>query len=84
MFLMDLFKRDNVKCPKWLSKTNIEDDWINSDYSFDGNTHKWHLKTPSKDVHIHFDYNEYHLIAFNKNNEMMFDNIITEEYSIFC
>ena len=83
MLLIELFDRDNILCPEWLSNEFLEDDWQDSVYSYEEGKHTWSLKTPVKDVKITFDGQEYHFIAF-KDGEIMLDNVITEEYEIQC
>ena len=83
MLLKDLFEKDGVNCPEWLSYEFIEDNWKDSDYSVDGNTHKWSLKNPLQDLLITFDGVEYHFIAF-KDGEVMLDNVITEDVCTVC
>ena len=41
--IKDLFARDNVECPKWLD-AYLDDDWMDSIYSFEDNVHKWQLQ----------------------------------------
>ena len=82
ILLKELFERDNVSFPEWLSHERLEEDWKDSIYSFERNKHVWSLKTPFKDVCITFDGNEYHFIAFDEDGSVMFDNVTTEEYVI--
>ena len=82
ILLKELFERDNVPFPEWLSYEHLEEDWKDSKYSFERNKHIWSLKTPLKDVRITFDGNEYHFIAFDEDGNVMFDNVTTDEYVI--
>ena len=52
ILLKELFERDNVPFPEWLSYENLEEDWKDSKYSFERNKHIWSLKTPLKDVRM--------------------------------
>ncbi len=51
MFIKDLFERDNVPCPEWLDDY-LEDEWMDSVYSFEDNVHYWKLHNPLKNVVI--------------------------------
>lgn len=75
----DLFARDNVECPEWLDDY-LEDDWMNSIYSFKDNVHKWHLQDPFKNVLISFDGNEYMFQGFDDEGNVIMEHIITPEY----
>ena len=81
MLLQDLFKKDDVNCPEWLSHEFIDDGWKDSTYSFEDNTHKWTLKNPLQDLLITFDGNEYHFIAFH-DGQVLLDNVITDDFCI--
>ena len=82
MLLIELFDRDNILCPDWLSNQYLEDDWKDSTYSYEEGKHIWSLETPFKNVRITFDGTEYHFIAYDEEGEELFDNISTEEYEI--
>ena len=82
MLLIELFDRDNILCPEWLSNEYIDDDWEESQYSFEDGKHIWRLKTPFKDVAITFDGNEYHFLAYDEEGELIFDNVSTAEEEI--
>lgn len=79
---MDLFDRDNILCPEWLSNEYLEDDWMDSVYSYEEDKHTWSLKTPMKDVKITYDGSECHLLAYFENGELMADDVITNDYEI--
>ncbi len=74
MFVKDLFERDNVDCPEWLD-SYLEDDWMNSIYSFEDNVHKWHLQDPFKNVVISFDGKEYRFQAFDDEGNVIVERI---------
>lgn len=82
MLLEELFEQYDVECPEWLKDIFLDDDWEESQYSKEDNTHKWTLKNPFKDVAITFDGTEYHLLAYDEEGELLFDNVTTEEYGI--
>lgn len=78
MFTKDLFERDNVECPGWLNDY-LDDDWMDSVYSFEDNVHYWKLHTPLKNVVISFDGEEYCFRGFDDNGEVMImEQVITE------
>lgn len=81
--LKELFERDNVPLPEWLSYEQLEDDWKESIYSFENNKHIWSLKTPFKNVFITYDGEEYKFYAII-DEEAVCIEIITEEYVIQC
>ena len=79
MFIKDLFERDNVPCPEWLDDY-LEDEWMDSVYSFEDNVHYWKLHNPLKNVVISFDGEEYRFRGFDDSGEVMFmEQVITEE-----
>ena len=84
MFVEELFARENIDCPQWLTKTFLEDVWRNSTHSIEDDIHTWRLQNPLQNLLITWDGKEYHFIAFYKNGEQMLDNIITEEWKLFC
>ncbi len=84
MFLNELFARDGVTCPNWLSNVVLENEWINSHYVFEDNVHKWSFKNQFKNVLITFDNTEYHFIAYSSNGEILCNNIITESETVTC
>lgn len=73
MFIKDLFERDNVPCPEWLDDY-LEDEWMDSIYSFEDNVHKWQLQDSLKNLLISFDENEYRFQGFDDEG-----NVIMEE-----
>ena len=82
--IIDLFDRDNILCPEWLSTEYLEDDWKDSTYSFENGFHTWSLKTSFKNVRICFNGEEYHFRAYDENGELMMDNVITSEFESVC
>lgn len=82
LMLKELFERDNVPFPEWLAYEYLDEDWKESIYSFEKNKHVWSLKTLFKNVRITFDGKEYHFIAFDEEDNIMFDNVTTEKYVI--
>jgi len=73
MLLEDLFKRDNVNCPDWLLQVPIDDDWADSVYSMEDNTHKWTLKDIMKHLELCFDGSNYTLTAFHDGLEYLLE-----------
>lgn len=82
MLVMDLFDRDNILCPEWLSDEFLEDDWQDSVYSYEEGKHTWSLENSFKNVKINYDGKEYHFLAYSEDGELMFDEIITKDYLI--
>ena len=80
--IIDLFDKDNILCPEWLSNEYLEDDWKDSTYSFEDGKHTWNLETPFKKVRITFDGEEYQFLYFNEIGELTPIEIITETESI--
>ena len=78
MLLEDLFLKYDVECPDWLRGKFLEDEWEDSQYSLDGNTHKWTLITPMKHLELCFNGAEYILTAFNEGMEFLVE-WITED-----
>jgi hypothetical protein len=76
---MDLFDKDNILFPEWLSNTEISDDWNNSTYSFENGYHSWVLKDMWGTARICFNGKEYHFQALNEDNEWVLVETITKE-----
>lgn len=55
IFVKDLFATQNILCPEWLSSIPLDDEWIDSSYSFEEGVHKWRYKDALKDVEISYD-----------------------------
>jgi len=79
-----LFKKSGISCPVWLSLELLEDEWLNSTYSFENGIHKWVLDEGLiRYLVLSFNGEEYKLEAFNKTREyVIFREIITEEYHL--
>ena len=84
MFVEQLFKKHEVTCPEWLSMELLDDEWNQSEYSIEGDTHKWTLVNPLQNLMITFDGNEYHFKAFTEDGKLLFDNVITKYVGIAC
>ena len=66
MLLKELFEKDNVECPLWLSDYYITDDgWV---YSFEDGIHKWRFTDEARDMEIRFDGESYTLGAYFDND----------------
>ena len=76
--ILDLFNKDDVLCPEWLSYLRLEDDWLDSTYSFEKGVHTWNLETPFKNVRITFDGLEYKFYGII-NDELHCLEIINED-----
>lgn len=79
MLVIDLFDRDNILCPEWVSNEFLEEDWQDSVYSYEDDKHTWSLETSFKNVKITYDGEEYHFIAYTEDGEVMFDEVITKD-----
>ena len=81
MLLIDLFDRENIYCPEWLSNEYLEKDWQESVYSFEEGKHTWNLETQMKNVRITFNGNEYNFYCV-KDEELILIETITEDHVI--
>ena len=79
--VLELFDKDNILCPEWLSYLQLEDDWIESVYSYEDGKHTWNLKNDFKDVRITFDGEEYNFYAIDGEDLICLETI-TEEYAM--
>ena len=79
--IIDLFDKDDILCPDWLSNVRLEDDWVESKYSFDNGVHTWNLETPFKKVRITFDGVEYNFYGI-EDGELICLETITEDHVI--
>lgn len=77
--IIDLFDRDNILCPDWLSYLKLEDDWQDSIYSYEEGKHTWNLQTPLKNVRITFDGNEYNFYGIIDGDLIRIETITEEE-----
>ena len=69
MLLIELFDRDNILCPEWLTKEFLEDDWQDATYSYQEGYHTWSLDNIFGKLRICFNGNEYHFQALNEDGE---------------
>ncbi len=78
MFVKELFDKENITCPEWLSYNMIDDYWQDAEYSLEDNVHKWTFKDELRNVLITFDGERY---TFGAYFEDIFEvlNIITED-----
>jgi hypothetical protein len=82
MLVKNLFMRDNVECPDWLSNEIIDDDWEFSVYSNENDKHIWKHTTPLKKVRLTYDGNSFIFEALDGNGEVLLSEIITQDYVI--
>ena len=80
MLLIELFDKDNILCPEWLSDKFLEDDWEDSTYSFKDNFHTWSLENPFGKSRICFNGDEYHFQACDDNGVWVPVETITKDY----
>jgi len=79
--IIELFDKDDVLCPEWLSYLRLEDDWLDSTYSFEEGIHTWNLETPIKTVRITYDGVEYNFYAI-EDGELVCLETIDEDHVI--
>lgn len=65
MKLKDLFDKENIICPEWLSNKMIDSYWENADYSLEDNVHKWIFKDELRNTMITFDGETYIFGAYS-------------------
>ena len=83
MLLKELFERDGVECPEWLSNELLEDGWKESVYANRGRYHVWTLKNQLQNSRISFDGKKYHFKAFDEDEKiLLFEQIITKEFEL--
>ena len=71
MLVIDLFDRDNILCPDWLTEEYLDDDWQDSTYSFNNGYHTWTLEDIFGKSRICFNGDEYHFQALTEEGEWM-------------
>ena len=79
--IIDLFDKDNILCPEWLSYESLEDEWLESVYDYDEGIHTWSLDIPMKEAKITFDGVEYNFYAVI-DGELHILETITEDHVI--
>lgn len=79
MWLYDLFKRDNVDIPKWLSNDYLNEEWKNATYLKGEDIHKWELNTVFGFNSITLENNAYTFNAYDEDNNLIFEKIETPE-----
>lgn len=85
MLLLDLFDKDNILCPEWLTDEYLEEDWNDSIYSYEENKHTWTLKNEIFNNKITFDGEEcIFSYCIEDIGEMTPFRIITEDTEIEC
>ena len=85
MLLIDLFDKDNILCPEWLSDEFLEDEWEDSVYSYEEGKHTWSLKNEIFNNKITFDGTECTFLCLLDNVEGMIPfRTITEDSEILC
>ena len=82
MWLHDLFKRDNVEIPDWLSNDYLKEEWETSTYLKGENIHKWELNTPFGFKSIALEKETYTFTAYDEDNNLIFERIETPEETI--
>ena len=79
MLLKELFERENVSFPEWLSNDFLKGDWENSVYLKGENIHKWELITPIGMSIITFENYVYTFAGYDEDNNLIFEKIVTSE-----
>ena len=80
MKLSELFKRNNVSFPDWLSDDILPDEWENAKYFKGEDSHRWELTILSEFNSISFDGETYLFQGYDENNQLIFEREVTEEY----
>lgn len=84
MLLIDLFDRDNILCPEWLTQEFLEDEWEDSSYSFHEGYHSWILETVFGTSRICFNGNEFHFQSLSDDGEWIpFKTIMKDDIIIY-
>ena len=79
MLLIELFDRDNILLPEWLSDEYLDDNWVDSTYSFNEEYHTWTLNDPFGKLRICFNGEKYHFQALSDDGEWIPFKTITED-----
>ena len=82
IFYSDLFGRDGVECPEWLSDQKLEDYWLSSDYSCEDDVHLWEYRDFARWVVLSWDGTECLLRAFDEDGVILFARVRTEEFEV--
>lgn len=77
--ILDLFDKDNILCPDWLSYLQLEDDWMDSIYSYEDGKHTWNLQNDFKNVQITFDGKEYNFYVLEEDELSCLETIREDE-----
>ena len=80
MKLSELFQRNNVSFPDWLSDDILPDEWENAKYFKGEDSHRWELTILSEFNSISFDGETYLFQGYDENNQLIFEREVTEEY----
>lgn len=81
MFVHELFDKENINCPEWLSDELIDDYWQDAEYSLEDNVHKWTFKDELLNVLISFDGETYTFGAYFDDLFKVF-SVVTADSSI--
>lgn len=82
MNLKELFERDNVPFPEWLSDEPLKWNWENSTYLKGEKIHKWELNTPIGFQSITLEDDTYTFSGYDLNNNLIFEKVVTPEYEV--
>ena len=80
MKLHELFERDNVDFPEWLSDDLLKENWEDATYLQGENTHKWELTTIAGYKSITLEDEVYTAQVYDENNQLIFEKVVTPEY----
>ena len=80
MLVQELFAKDGITCPDWLSFEEIDNDWIDSTYSHTSQLSIWTIKRHDKHCVISFDGETYTFEGFHPKHDdlVIFNKVITE------
>lgn len=83
MLLKDLFERDNVEYPDWLSEDYLlDDEWGDAIYFKSDTIHKWELNSIMGLSIITLENKVCTFDSYNLDNELIFKKVDTPEYEI--
>jgi len=76
--LKDLFERDNVKCPNFLSKEKVMTELFTSEYSFKDGVHYWRYDDDFRHLELSFDGITYLYLGFDDDGNEIYRKELSE------
>lgn len=80
--LKELFDKDNILLPEWLLDESVDEEWNESNYSYNGEFHTWTLENIFGTSRICFDGEEYHFQSLSDEGDWIPFKTITKEHVI--